>query len=110
MTGKIHPRTGTDLAFIDPEHLRRNFEFSGDSLASASAECPAAWSPTRANDLNDLGDNVLLFARPRPSDAATWSPALVSGERLAPAQAQADTRGRMASLMTLSLAAHVALY
>ena len=106
MTGTPHTRSGDAIAIIRLEHLRRDDLRSGDGIANDGAELPSAWSPTRS------ADNVVPFARPRHGEPAKRSAILdlAVDERPAPAWALPESRVRMASLVTLSVAVHVGLY
>lgn len=86
------------------EHLHRDHKVDV-SDAPENARLPPAWSPTRS------GSNVIPFARPRPDDWSTRSAEIsISADARPPRVADRYQRARMALLMTLSLAIHLALY
>src|SRR6266699_1143183 len=105
MTGISHTRSGDAIATIRLEHLRRD-DAHAAGTTHAHAEGPAAWSPIRS------GDNVVPFVRPRHGEGTSRAalPGLSAEQRSAPAWALDESRIRMASLMTLSLAAHVGFF
>src|SRR3954468_23823706 len=94
-------QTGADagVAAIRPEHLFRDAaHFNGPWLHGFGL--PLAWSPTRS-----AIPTGFALAHGRPAAVAVGR-----AERPSPPLDAADLRRRIASLMMLSVAAHVALY